>query len=510
LLYGASSLRRFNVGVLCRQKKWTTGETGAVIITPTRELAAQVCEVCRSFLPPGLAARLIIGGRDVEQDVADVNEGASTVVVATPGRLLVLLSRNDCKLARHVQALEYLILDEADRLLELGFHQSLTSILQYLPKQRRTGLFSATLNSDVRQLMTAGLRRPVAISVREPGQDPQATAVPNTLLNYFTECGADQKLSTLVALLTALQSKKVMVFFSTCASVSYFSSLVSRLSPQLLVMALHGRMHGKRKCVFDRFSAEESGVLMCTDVAARGVDFPAVDWVLQYDPPSSANMFVHRSGRTARMGQEGHSLLFLTPSETSYVEFLRLNKGLVLESYPCPTAPCLRDRARTIICQDRELHQMGMRAFVSFVHFYYKHECKLIFQARVLNLLQHARGFALLRLPKMPELKKLDTSSFDPLPVPPASDPHGWVNRKRKRGSSTLTEGGCRGRKGHSQSYVKKQNMASKTSRSRKKRPHEFAEDELEELARDARALRKFKRGKISEEELDQQLHNNR
>ena len=105
MLYGASSLRRFNVGVLCRQKKWTTGETGAVIITPTRELAAQVCEVCRSFLPPGLAARLIIGGRDVEQDVADVNEGASTVVVATPGRLLVLLSRNDCKLARHVQAL---------------------------------------------------------------------------------------------------------------------------------------------------------------------------------------------------------------------------------------------------------------------------------------------------------------------------------------------------------------------------------------------------------------------
>jgi ATP-dependent RNA helicase DDX55/SPB4 len=112
-------------GLTTRQKKWTTGETGAVIITPTRELAAQVCEVCRSFLPPGLAARLIIGGRDVEQDVADVNEGASTVVVATPGRLLVLLSRNDCKLARHVQALEYLILDEADRLLELGFHQRL-------------------------------------------------------------------------------------------------------------------------------------------------------------------------------------------------------------------------------------------------------------------------------------------------------------------------------------------------------------------------------------------------
>ena len=127
---------------MCRQKRWMEGETGAIVITPTRELAAQVCEVCRAFLPQGLRLRLIIGGRDVEQDVADVNEAASTVVVATPGRLLVLLTRSDCKLARHVRALvrllghtfcstfhvklqEYLILDEADRLLELGFQQRL-------------------------------------------------------------------------------------------------------------------------------------------------------------------------------------------------------------------------------------------------------------------------------------------------------------------------------------------------------------------------------------------------
>ena len=149
---------------------WTARETGAVIITPTRELAAQVSEVCRSFLPPGLQVRLLIGGRDVEQDVISINKTGSTVVVATPGRLLVLLSRSDCKLTCHVRSLvsclflshnndgtvtfqEFLILDEADRLLEMGFQQryvpdpesfdpvyvcSLTSILEYLPKQRRT------------------------------------------------------------------------------------------------------------------------------------------------------------------------------------------------------------------------------------------------------------------------------------------------------------------------------------------------------------------------------------
>jgi ATP-dependent RNA helicase DDX55/SPB4 len=357
--------------VISRCKPWRAGQTAAVIITPTRELATQISVVFHSFLPADLQVRLLIGGTNVDHNVSAINQKGSVVVVATPGRLLVLLSRSDCHLATHVQSLEFLVLDEADRLLEMGFHQTLTSIIKYLPKQRKTGLFSATLNSDVKQLVKAGLREPVTVTVREPGQANGTTAMPANLHNYYLECGAEMRLSVLVALLSSLQGQKLLVFFATCASVSYFSSLVSRLCPELVILSLHGRMHNKRQSIFDHFSTMDSGVLMCTDVMARGVDFPAVDWVLQFDPPSSSksvicrhasytlgsctmySSFVHRCGRTARMGQEGRALILLTPSEASYVEFLRLNKGLMLQPYPTLHAPCVRDQARDTIAQER-------------------------------------------------------------------------------------------------------------------------------------------------------------
>jgi ATP-dependent RNA helicase DDX55/SPB4 len=502
--------------VISRCKPWRAGQTAAVIITPTRELATQISVVFHSFLPADLQVRLLIGGTNVDHNVSAINQKGSVVVVATPGRLLVLLSRSDCHLATHVQSLEFLVLDEADRLLEMGFHQTLTSIIKYLPKQRKTGLFSATLNSDVKQLVKAGLREPVTVTVREPGQANGTTAMPANLHNYYLECGAEMRLSVLVALLSSLQGQKLLVFFATCASVSYFSSLVSRLCPELVILSLHGRMHNKRQSIFDHFSTMDSGVLMCTDVMARGVDFPAVDWVLQFDPPSSSksvicrhasytlgsctmySSFVHRCGRTARMGQEGRALILLTPSEASYVEFLRLNKGLMLQPYPTLHAPCVRDQARDTIAQERELHQLGLKAFVSFVHFYYKHECKLIFQARALDLLAHARGFALLHLPKMPELKAVDTVTFDIHPVAA----HDIQDKKSQM------EGSHRRPAAIKCAPRKKKNFKQRSMKSKKRKcpPQALSETDLKELASDARLLKKFKNGRISEEELDRQL----
>lgn len=491
--------------VIARGRPWEAGETGAVIIAPTRELATQIWGVCRAFLPADKDVNLLVGGKDVDQDITAINQKGSVVVVGTPGRLLALLSRSDCYLASHVRALEYLVLDEADRLLEMGFHQSLTTILQYLPKQRRTGLFSATLTSDVKQLVKAGLRRPVTVAIKEPGQASGATATPSGLHCYYLECGAEQRLSVLLALLNTLQNQKLIVFFATCASVSYFSSLISRLCSGLTVMALHGRMRSKRQSVFEYFSTVDSAVLMCTDVMARGVDIPTVDWVLQFDPPSCANSFVHRNGRTARMGQEGKALIMLTPSETCYVEFLRLNKGLTLQTYPTPNAPCMRDQARELLANDRELHQLSLRAFVSFVHFYYKHECKLIFKAQALDLLSYARGFALLHLPKMPEMKSMDTTTFDSHPVAPHNIPYREEKRERER-QILLAQGS---RNAHSIALTrkrKKQKLKQRCVRKRKCSQQIFSASEFEELAKDARLLKKFKKGKISEAELDQQM----
>ena len=324
-----------------RTKAWSKNEVGALVITPTRELAAQIARVFEPFLPTGLSLALLIGGRDLQTDIDSINNQGAQVVVATPGRLIDLLGRFDNNLASAMKSLEVLVLDEADRLLELGFEKSITTTLSYLPKQRRTGLFSATLTQDVKALIRAGMRNPVTITVRDKQSSSDLTPTPKSLCNYYLVCAAEEKLSQLLALLDKFKDNKIIVFFATCACVSYFSDLAKRLAPSLNVLALHGRMHTKRQELFARFSSSTSAVLMCTDVMARGVDFPGVDWVIQFDPPSSAKAFVHRCGRTARMGQEGRALVMLLPSEITYVEFLELNQHIVLEQFTTEVDMCM-------------------------------------------------------------------------------------------------------------------------------------------------------------------------
>lgn len=316
-----------------RTKPWSKNEVGALVITPTRELATQIAGVFESFLPTGLSLALLIGGRDLQTDIDSINNKGAQIVVATPGRLIDLLGRSDNNLAPAMRSLEVLVLDEADRLLELGFENSITTTLSYLPKQRRTGLFSATLTQDVKALIRAGMRNPVTITVRDKQSSSDLTPTPKSLCNYYHVCTAEDKLSQLLAVLNKFRDNKVIVFFATCACVSYFSDLAKRLAPCLNILALHGRMHTKRQKLFTQFSSSTSAVLMCTDVMARGVDFPAVDWVIQFDPPSSAKAFVHRCGRTARMGQYGRALVMLLPLEITYVEFLELNQHIVLERF---------------------------------------------------------------------------------------------------------------------------------------------------------------------------------
>lgn len=317
-----------------RSEPWSAGETGALILTPTRELATQIASVVKSFLQnSSLFLVLLIGGKDLQENITSINTHGAHLVVATPGRLVDVLSRQDCKLASSVRSLEVLVLDEADRLLELGFEQSINTVLSYLPKQRRTGLFSATLNQDVKALIRAGMRNPVTITVKDKQTSTDLTPTPKSLANFYLVCEAEEKVLALFTLLQNLRDQKIIVFFATCASVSYFGTLARRLFPELNILSLHGKMHSKRQKLFTQFSSCSNGCLMCTDVMARGVDFPSVDWVIQFDPPSCTKSFVHRCGRTARMGKKGQALVMLLPSETPYVEFLNLNQHITLELY---------------------------------------------------------------------------------------------------------------------------------------------------------------------------------
>lgn len=172
-----------------------------------------------------------------------------------------------------------MIFDEADKLLELGFQKSIDNILSYLPRQRRTGLFSATQTEAVEDLIRAGLRNPVLVSVSAKA----AQSTPVSLKNYYILTQSNGKLATFITFLEVHKVKKGMMFLPTCATVDYWFDIFSHIVPKelnILLLAIHGKMKGKRNKVLDKFRVTEKALLLCTDVMARGIDIPEVKYFL--------------------------------------------------------------------------------------------------------------------------------------------------------------------------------------------------------------------------------------
>jgi ATP-dependent RNA helicase DDX55/SPB4 len=221
----------------------------------------------------------------------------------------------------NLKSLEVLVLDEADSLLDLGFQITLNQILGILPKQRRTGLFSATQTKEVKELARAGMRNPVSITVRvQPTLATNANttqsasghiSTPSTLSNWYVVAEYDSRPGMLANFFVEHRHDKIIVFLSSCACVDYFSAVFSKivkdevglLPSGLTVIGFHGKMvPKKRNALYQKFVSSPSGVLFCTDVAARGVDIPDVDWIVQMAAPKDPAFFIHRIGRTARAG----------------------------------------------------------------------------------------------------------------------------------------------------------------------------------------------------------------
>jgi ATP-dependent RNA helicase DDX55/SPB4 len=410
---------------------------GAMIITPTRELAQQIHTIVEKFTsavpllhqpttfltPPAIC----IGGKNPEMELHFLKSQGVNVIIGTPGRLDQVLST---KFLFDSSKLELLILDEADRLLEAGFQIHLTSIMKKIPKQRRTGLFSATLTTQIQELAKIGLRNPVDITLKvryndekeklsSSGPQPQSQsqpqpqqlpndqdesgsqlehdsindlldgpitpastrhqAIPSTLTNYFQIIQPEHKILHLVQFLLEHPDQNIIIFFLTCAEVDYFYRVLASFpplavlfspfnnemidtvglqhianppnqpnkNPKSLFCALHGQMNqSKRSRTLEAFKKQTNtynaetfpktdsspsspspsrrlgSVLLCTDVAARGVDVNHIDWVIQMDPPQQPDVFIHRIGRSARAGQRGQALTFLLETERAFVDMM--------------------------------------------------------------------------------------------------------------------------------------------------------------------------------------------
>ncbi|XP_063368865.1 probable ATP-dependent RNA helicase DDX55 homolog [Cydia amplana] len=507
-----------------------------VIIAPTRELATQILKVIELFLEePELShvtRCLLVGGRSVDMDIASLQEGAH-VIVSTPGRLEDLLAeRKQANLAGRLKELEFLVLDEADRLLDLGFSSTLTTILQYLPRQRRTGLFSATQTKQLQDLVRAGLRNPVVVSVKEKS----TISTPLLLENYYVIVEPQDKFLFLLNFIRNRKIVKGLFFLPTCACVDYWADVLPAFLPDVKVLAIHGKMKQNRSKILDKFRESEGTILLCTDLLARGLDISEVEWVLQWEPPSHPAALVHRVGRAARGGAAGSSLLPLLPSEDAYVPFIAANQKVELKDWrgsadEIKITQKLRDKVTSILHEhqkrDRAILDKGQRAFVSHMRAYSKHECNLLLQFKQLPLGHIATSYGLLKLPLMPELKQEHKEQFvGPMEeVDLNSIPYQdkqketsrlqklqeyrktgvWPNKKKKKMVKTQPWEQAKQNKEDKKERRQKRKAVKQEGKKGKKR-RAVTQEELDELAADVALMKRLKKRKITKEQFDEQF----
>ncbi|CAJ1975729.1 unnamed protein product [Sphenostylis stenocarpa] len=463
--------------------------TFALVLVPTRELCLQVYEILQKLLHRfhWIVPGYIMGGENRSKEKARLRKGIS-ILIATPGRLLDHLKNTTSFLYSN---LRWIIFDEADRILELGFGKDIEEILDLLgsrktghdnqentvPRnskiQRQNLLLSATLNEKVNHLAKISLDNPVMVGIdgkkieqistnvsndhsesdedneeNDPSKMPTVGdyKVPIQLIQRYMKVPCGSRLPVLLSILKHLferePSQKVVVFFSTCDAVDFHYSLLSEFQfssysqtediRQKFLGCKTFRLHGNmvqedRRTSFQTFKNEKAALLLTSDVSARGLDFPKVRCIIQYDSPGEATEYVHRVGRTARLGEKGESLLFLQPVEMDYLQDLEKH-GVSLTEYPAlkvldsfplygqksytkksvfleshPWVLCLQKALEAFILSKPEMDELAKKAFCSWVRAYTAHrgELKRIFMIKKLHLGHVAKSFALKQQPSL-------------------------------------------------------------------------------------------------------------
>ncbi|CAG5046594.1 unnamed protein product [Parnassius apollo] len=366
---------------------------GCIIINPTRELALQTYEVLRKLLTKiDLSYALIVGGEKKHKEMLSLQKGVN-IIVATPGRLLDHLEHTQ---KFNFKNLKCLILDEADKLLEAGFEKHLVGIIKLLPENRQTALFSATIDDKIRNLARLALKSsPILISIQNHVQ----TTVAGLQQGYFI-CPIEERINWLHKMLKKCKKLKVMVFFSSCKSVDFHYEFF-KTHCKAPVISIHGKLsQSKRKEAYRSFVDVQRGALFCTDVAARGLDIPHVDWIVQYDPPTDVKEYIHRVGRTARgMNTTGNAVIILRPEEEEFINFLKTKK-VYLDKYNFekPSRDVL-EMLQDLITNNGVMKMLARKAFLSFLRCYKKHPLHKFFDINKLDLELAAKGFGFLETP---------------------------------------------------------------------------------------------------------------
>ena len=327
---GTGKTAAFSLPLLQRLLKHENSSTSparhpvrALVLLPTRELADQVAQQVKLYAKyTNLRSAVVFGGMDMKPQTLELKRGVE-VLVATPGRLLDHIEAKNAVLNQ----VEYVVLDEADRMLDIGFLPDLQRILSYLPKQRTTLLFSATFSPEIKRLANSYLKDPITIEVARPNE----TA--STVEQHFYSVGDDDKRRALVQLVRQRAIKQAFVFVNSKLGCARLARSLER--DGLKTTALHGdKSQDERLKALAAFKAGEVDLLVATDVAARGLDIKDVPAVFNFDLPSNPEDYVHRTGRTGRAGASGLAVTFVSGSDGRLVADLEklLKKKLEIEA----------------------------------------------------------------------------------------------------------------------------------------------------------------------------------
>ncbi|KAL4813414.1 ATP-dependent RNA helicase dbp4 [Aspergillus spinulosporus] len=387
------------------RKQWADHDgLGALIISPTRELAIQIFEVLRKIgRYHTFSAGLVIGGKSLKEEQERL--GRMNILVCTPGRMLQHL---DQTAFFETHNLQMLVLDEADRIMDMGFQKTVDAIIGHLPPERQTLLFSATQTKKVSDLARLSLQDPEYVAVHEAA----SSATPSKLQQHYVVTPLPQKLDTLWSFIRSNLKSKTIVFMSSGKQVRFVYESFRHMQPGIPLLHLHGRQkQGGRLDITTRFSQAQHAVLFSTDVAARGLDFPAVDWVIQLDCPEDADTYIHRVGRTARYERDGRAVLFLDPSEEKGMLRRLEQKKVMVEriNVRANKQQSIKNQLQNMCFKDPELKYLGQKAFISYVKSVYIQKDKETFNLKELKLDEFAASLGLPGAPRIKFIKGDDT-----------------------------------------------------------------------------------------------------
>ncbi|KAG0514643.1 hypothetical protein BDA96_10G210800 [Sorghum bicolor] len=380
--------------------------TGVIVVCPTRELAIQTHNVAKELMKyHSQNIGYVIGGTNIRNEANQIVKGIN-LLVATPGRLLDHLRSTS---GFHYKRLQCLIIDEADRILEQNFEEDMKQIFKRLPSDRQTVLFSAPQTQKVVDFanFTFGQneerqRKLVYVGVDDSKLKPTVEG----LQQGYCVIPSEKRFLVLYAFLRRMQLReqgvKIMVFFSSCSSVKFHAELLNFFGIECY--DIHGQLkQQKRTSTFFRFLKEKRGILLCTNVAARGLDIPDVDYIVQYDPPDDPKDYIHRVGRTARGDEgKGSALLFLLPEELKLLIYLQAaNISLTQYVFSEKHVPKSQSQLENIVGGNYFLNQSAKEAYRSYLLAYNSHSMKDIFDVHQLDLTKVAASFCFKNPPKV-------------------------------------------------------------------------------------------------------------